>query len=555
MGEPSFSGLSKSERVLGEFKPDSLYQTPVKPPKARKEYHEMKMFGDVREEEAYYGGLKAEAKDKKGDEIYNINISNAQTGIILETIEGVTSNFEWAGEALVYIAMDKETCRPYEVYLHNLRTKQASDKCLYHEEDDKFLLYVQASEDKKFLFVTSASKTTSFNYYLDVSKPEDGLKAVTLREKGIDTSVSHRENYFFILRRTNELFNSEVVACPVACPLDKTAETIVLSHRKSVKIQAIQLFENHLVVHERENGLPKVTIYGLLGVGEQVQSLQGGFTVPFGDDPTYSAVPLVSEFNSSILQICYSTLKTPPFVYEVDMKTDRVVRKESATDCFDPSFEPSWLCLLVRGFICAIAHVRGGGEMGRQWYENGKFLKKENTFTDFIACAEYLIENKYCSKEKLSINGVSAGGLLICGVLNMRPDLFKAAVAQVPFVDVLTTMLDPTIPITTLELEEWGDPREEVSYYNMKSYSPVDNVKAQNYPNTLVTTAYHDARVMCSEPAKFVAKLRDQKTDENLQLLICSFNGGHFLERDAELDQKALIYAFIMKSLNLIPNP
>ncbi|KAL4597784.1 hypothetical protein ACB092_11G013900 [Castanea dentata] len=506
MGEPSFSGLSKSERVLGEFKPDSLYQTPVKPPKARKEYHEMKMFGDVREEEAYYGGLKAEAKDKKGDEIYNINISNAQTGIILETIEGVTSNFEWAGEALVYIAMDKETCRPYEVYLHNLRTKQASDKCLYHEEDDKFLLYVQASEDKKFLFVTSASKTTSFNYYLDVSKPEDGLKAVTLREKGIDTSVSHRENYFFILRRTNELFNSEVVACPVACPLDKTAETIVLSHRKSVKIQAIQLFENHLVVHERENGLPKVTIYGLLGVGEQVQSLQGGFTVPFGDDPTYSAVPLVSEFNSSILQICYSTLKTPPFVYEVDMKTDRVVRKESATmlrafdasnyvierkwataqdgtqipisivyrkdrvelngsapllltgygsyeDCFDPSFEPSWLCLLVRGFICAIAHVRGGGEMGRQWYENGKFLKKENTFTDFIACAEYLIENKYCSKEKLSINGVSAGGLLICGVLNMRPDLFKAAVAQVPFVDVLTTMLDPTIPITTLELE------------------------------------------------------------------------------------------------------
>ncbi|KAL4597770.1 hypothetical protein ACB092_11G013000 [Castanea dentata] len=630
MGEPSSSGLSKSERVPGEFKPDSFYKTPVEPPKAKEEYHKMEMFKDVRydsynwfrnggkkfavhlkdenkyfcykmsdyekirrdlyeemkrweekedygdefaavrrpnyhyhrrvltaktaeaynnrapildslditSEDPYYGRLKAEAKDKKGDGIYDINIRNAQTGIILETIEGVTSNFEWAGVALVYIAMDKENRRSYEVYLHNLRTKQASDKCLYHEEDDKFSLYVHASEDKKFLFVTSESKTTSFNYYLDVSKPEDGLKAVTRREEGIDTSVSRRGNHFFILRRTDEFFNSEVVACPVACPLDKTAETIVLSHRESVKIQNIQLYEDHLVVHELVNGLPKVTIYGLPDVGEPVQSLQGGFTVLFDDDPTYSAEPLVSEFNSSWLLIRYSTLKTPPFVYKVDMKTGKVVRKESATvlqgfdasnyvierkwanaldgtqipisivyrkdlvklngsapllltgygsyeELVDPSFESSRLCLLDQGFIYAIAHIRGGGEMGRQWYENGKLLNKKNTFTDFIACAEYLIENKYCSKEQLSIIGASAGGLLICGVLNMRPDLFKAAVAEAPFVDVLTTMLDPTIPLTTLEWEEWGDPREEDFYHYMKSYSPVDNIHVLCVQNLL----------------------------------------------------------------------
>lgn len=221
--------------------------------------------------------------------------------------------------------------------------------------------------------------------------------------------------------------------------------------------------------------------------------------------------------------------------------------------CIDPSFKSSRLSLLDRGFIYVIAHIRGGGEMGRQWYENGKLLKKKNTFTDFIACAEHLIEKKFCSKERLCINGRSAGGLLIGGVLNMRPDLFKAAVAGVPFVDVVTTMLDPTIPLTTSEWEEWGDPRKEEFYFYMKSYSPVDNVKVQNYPHILVTAGLNDPRVLYSEPAKFVAKLRDMKTDDNILLFKCELGAGHFSKsgRFEKLQEDAFTYTFFLKTLNM----
>ncbi|XP_049406152.1 uncharacterized protein LOC125869755 [Solanum stenotomum] len=222
--------------------------------------------------------------------------------------------------------------------------------------------------------------------------------------------------------------------------------------------------------------------------------------------------------------------------------------------CIDPTFKASRFSLLDRGFIYTIAHIRGGGEMGRQWYENGKLLKKKNTFTDFIACAEYLIDKKYCSKEKLCINGRSAGGLLISAVVNMRPNLFKAAVAGVPFVDVVTTMLDPTIPLTTSEWEEWGDPRQEEFYFYMKSYSPVDNVKAQNYPDILVTAGLNDPRVMYSEPAKFVAKLRDMKTNDNLLLFKCEMGAGHFSKsgRFEKLQEDAFTYTFILKALNML---
>ncbi|KZV51590.1 hypothetical protein F511_10543 [Dorcoceras hygrometricum] len=227
--------------------------------------------------------------------------------------------------------------------------------------------------------------------------------------------------------------------------------------------------------------------------------------------------------------------------------------------CIDPKFKASRLSLLDKGFIFAVAHVRGGGEMGRQWYEDGKLLKKKNTFTDFIACAEYLIAKKYTSVEKICIQGRSAGGLLVGAVLNMRPDLFKAAVAGVPFFDALTTMLDPTIPLTTSEWEEWGDPRKEEFYFYMKSYSPVDNVKAQNYPAILVTAGLNDPRVMYSEPAKFVAKLREMKTDDSLLLFKCELGAGHFsksgsTQRTSENDGAAVIAA-IQGSLPEFSNP
>nr|CAD1821070.1 unnamed protein product [Ananas comosus var. bracteatus] len=439
--------------------------------------------------------LVAYAEDTKGDEIYTVYIIDAENGCPVGThLTGITSSVEWAGdEALVYVTMD-EILRPDKVWLHKIGSDQSSDICLYHEKDDMFSLDLQASESKQYLFVESESKNTRFIFYLNILKQESGLMTLTPRVDGVDTSASHRGNHFFIKRRSEEFYNSELVACPLD---DVTATTVLLPHRESVKIQDFQLFSDHIAVYERENGLPKVTVYGLPTVGETIGQLKGGRVVDFVD-PVYSVDPAECEFSSSILRFYYSSMKTPPSAYDYDMNTGVSVLKKIETVlggfdasnyvterkwavasdgtqipisilyrknqvkldgsdpmllygygsyeiCIDPSFKATRLSLVDRGFIFAIAHIRGGGEMGRRWYENGKLLKKKNTFTDFITCAEYLIENRYCSKEKLSINGRSAGGLLMGAVLNMRPDLFKAAVAGVPFVDVLTTMLDPTI--------------------------------------------------------------------------------------------------------------
>ncbi|CAL0320663.1 unnamed protein product [Lupinus luteus] len=547
--------------------------------------------------------LVAYAEDTKGNEVYSVHVIDAETKTLIgEPLVGVTSYLEWAGDdSLIYITTD-ETLRPDKVWLHVLGTEQSKDTCLYVEKDDMFSVDLYASESKQYLFVASESKNTRFNFYLDVLKPGEGLKILTSRVDGIDTTISHRGDHFFIKRRSDQFFNSEVVACPV----DNTSSTtVLLPHRESVKIQEIQLFSDHLVAYERENGLQKITIYHLPPIGESLRSLEDGQAVNF-IDPVYSVYLSESEFSSSILRFSYSSLKTPSSVYDYDMKasisvlkkidsvlggfdatryvTERkwapasdgtlipisiVYRKDlvkldgsdplllygygSYEVCVDPSFKSSRLSLLDRGFIYAIAHIRGGGEMGRQWYENGKLLKKKNTFTDFIACAEYLIENKFCSKEKLCIEGRSAGGLLIGSVLNMRPDLFKAAIAGVPFVDVVTTMLDPTIPLTTSEWEEWGDPRKEEFYFYMKSYSPVDNVKAQSYPHILVTAGLNDPRVLYSEPAKFVAKLRDMKTGDNILLFKCELGAGHFSKsgRFEKLEEEAFTYIFIFKALNL----
>ncbi|XP_050232530.1 uncharacterized protein LOC130014515 [Mercurialis annua] len=549
--------------------------------------------------------LAAYAEDTKGDEIYTVHVINADTKIpVGSPLTGVTSAVEWAGnDYLVYITLD-EIHRADKVWLHKLGTDQSTDTCLYHEKDDKFSLDLHASESEHYLFVVSDSKLTRFVLYIDVSKPEDGAKVLTPRVDGVDTSVTHRGNHFIIQRRTDELFNSELVACPMNNISDTT---VLIPHRESVKIWDTRVFADHLVVFERQNCLPKITTFHLPPVDEPLVSLKGGQTVDF-IDPVYTVDPEESEFSSSILRFSYSSLKTPHSVYDYDMNTGTSVLKKidtilggfdtsnyvterkyaTASDgiqipmsvvyrkdlvkldgsdplylygygsyevSIDPTFKASRLSLLDRGLIFVIAHIRGGGEMGRQWYENGKFLKKKNTFTDFITCAEYLLEQKYCSKEKLCIEGRSAGGLLIGSVLNMRPDLFKAAVAGVPFVDVLTTMLDPSIPLTTEEWEEWGDPREEEFYFYMKSYSPVDNVKPQDYPHILVTAGLHDPRVMYSEPAKFVAKLRELKTDDNLLLFKCELGAGHFSKsgRFERLQEDAFKYTFLMKVLNMTP--
>ncbi|KAL9265758.1 Protease 2-like protein [Drosera capensis] len=550
--------------------------------------------------------LVAYAEDTKGNEIYTVYIIDAETGVPVEKpLVGVTSYFEWAGNStLMYITMD-EILREDKVWLHMLGTDQSVDSCLYFEEDDKFSLSLTSSESKRYLFVSSSSKNTTFVFYLDIAKAEEGLKVLTSRTEGIATSASHRGDHFFIERRSDECFNSEVLACPVD---DVSNLVVLIPHRRNVKIQEIQLFRDHLVVYQREGGLPTVVVHRLPAVGHPLGSLEGGKSIDF-IDPVYSVEASESQFSSNVLRFTYTSLKTPETVYDYDMDTGVSVVKKTKTvlgdfdssnyvterkwataddgtqiplsivfkkdlvkldgsdplllygygsyeACIDPYFKDTRLSLLDRGFIYTIAHIRGGGEMGREWYENGKYLKKKNSFTDFISAAEYLIENKYCTKEKLCIHGRSAGGLLIGAVINMRPELFKAAVAGVPFVDVLTTMLDPTIPLTTSEWEEWGDPREEKYYHYMKSYSPVDNVKAQDYPHLLVQGGLNDPRVGYFEPAKFVAKLRQLKTDDNLLLFKCDIGAGHFSKsgRFEKLQEEAFTCAFIIKALDLLPS-
>ncbi|KAJ4744830.1 Prolyl oligopeptidase family protein [Rhynchospora pubera] len=549
--------------------------------------------------------MVAYAEDTKGDEIYLVHVIDAESGKPVEQpLKGITSNVEWANdEYIVYVTMD-EILRPDKVWLHKLGTDQSSDTCLYHEKDDMFSVDVTKSASKQYLFVGSESKNTRFVFYLDVSKLENGLLPLTPRVYGIDTTVDHRGDHFFITRRSEQCYNSELVICPV----DNVSDfTLLLPHRESVKIQNFHIFKNHIALCEREHGLPEITVYSLPPIGEPIRSLENGRRIEFVD-PVYDVGLEESEYNSRILRFSYSSMKTPLTVYDYDMETGASAQKKiqavlggfdasnyvterqwavaldgtripisilyrknqvkldgsdplllygygSYEVCIEADFSRDRLTLVDRGFIYAIAHIRGGGEMGRKWYENGKLTSKKNTFTDFITCAEYLLEKKYGSPQKLCIDGRSAGGLLISSVVNMRPDLFKAAILGVPFVDVVTTMLDPTIPLTTSEWEEWGDPRKEEFYYYMKSYSPVDNVEAKDYPHMLVTAGLNDPRVMYSEPAKYVAKLREMKTNNNLLLFKCELGAGHFSKsgRFERLQEDAFIYAFVLKALDLIP--
>nr|POF06224.1 protease 2 [Quercus suber] len=420
--------------------------------------------------------LVAYAEDTKGDEIYTIYVIDAHTGALVDKpLVGVTASLEWATNgdgAFVYITMD-QTLRPHKAWLHKLGEEQSSDTCLYHEKDDTFSLDLQASESKKFLFVASET-----------------------------------------------------------CPLDNTSETTpLLPHRESVKIQDIQLFNNHIVVYECEKGLPKVTIYGLPDVEEPLKSLQGGHTVEFVD-PIYSVEPSESQFTSSILRLDYSSVKTPHSVYDYDMKTGISVLKKIKTVLggFDASnyvTERKW------------ANAQDGTQIPISIVYHKDLVKLDGS--------DPLLLDGYGSYEK-----ASTAQRKNCAFV----EEVLAAVAEVPFVDVLTTMLDPTIPLTTSEWEEWGDPRKEEFYFYIKSYSPVDNVKAQNYPNILVTAGLNDPRVMYSEPAKFVAKLRDLKTDDNLLLFKCEFGAGHDSKsgRFEKLQEESFKYAFIMKALNMIPD-
>ncbi|HFC12124.1 MAG TPA: S9 family peptidase, partial [Anaerolineae bacterium] len=451
--------------------------------------------------------------------------------------------------------------------------------------------------DKRYLVTGSYGIESQEIYFLAADQPTGDLQIVEPRTKGLRYDLDHRDGIFYIVTNADGATNSKLVTTPVATP-GRANWTTLVEHRDNVRLYNVELFQNHLVRYERDNGLTQLVIHDFRSGAEH--------TISF-PEPIYSvSVGANAEFDSNILRLNYTSMITPASVYDYNMDsrerelkkqqpvlggydssqyvTERVfasaedgkkvpislVYRKDAWDgtpaplhlygygsygfTIDPTFSSNRVSLLDRGIIFAIAHVRGSQMLGRQWYDDGKFLNKRNTFTDFVACAQHLIANNYTSPEKMSMEGRSAGGLLMGAVLNIAPHLFKAAVAGVPFVDVVNTMLDESIPLTVGEFDEWGNPKDPEYYHYMLSYSPYDNVKAQNYPAILVTAGLNDPRVQYWEPAKWVAKLRELKTDDNQLIMKMHMGAGHFSSsgRYDYLKDIAFEYAFVLEQLGLV---
>ncbi|MDK2772053.1 MAG: S9 family peptidase [Flavobacterium sp.] len=505
---------------------------------------------------------------------YTIQIKNLETGEILpEKIENTTGGTAWASDnkTFFYTKKDPQTLRSDKIYRHELNTEVNNDALVFHEKDDTFYTFVYKVKSKKYLVIGSTSTLTSEYQILEANNPTGNFRVFSKRERGLEYSISHYGDSFYVLTNKDKATNFKLMKTPEA----KTSSenwTDLIPHRGDVLLEGIDIFKDYLVVEERSNGLNKI----------QIRPWNGGeaYYLPF-ESETYTAYTTTNpDFDTDILRFGYQSLKTPSSVIDFNMKTKaKTVLKEqevlggkfnkdnyeekrvwatagdgtkvpismvykkgikldgnnpllqyaygSYGSSMDPWFSTTRLSLLDRGFIFAIAHIRGGEDLGRQWYEDGKLLKKINTFTDFIDCSKFLINEGYTSKEHLYAEGGSAGGLLMGAIVNMNPEIYNGVIAQVPFVDVVTTMLDDSIPLTTGEYDEWGNPNEKEYYDYMLSYSPYDNVKSQNYPNMYVSTGLHDSQVQYWEPAKWVAKLRELKTDNNLLFLDTNMDAGH----------------------------
>lgn len=516
--------------------------------------------------------IQAYAVDTVGRRFYTIHFRNLATGeLFKDRIPQVTGNLAWANDnkTVFYTKQDPTTLRSYQVYRHVLGTDPSQDQLIYEEVDETFSCGVFKSKSKRYIVIASRQTLSTEYRFLDTEDPAGAFKVFLPRERNHEYHLDHYGDKFYI--RTNlQAKNFRLMEAPVT-NIGRERWREVIPHRQDVLLQRIEIFKDHLVVQERQNGLTHLRIRPWSG--EQEHYLDFG-------EPAYQAyIGPNPEFDTPILRYGYSSLTTPDSVYDYNTATrekvllkreeilggfdsrnyqterlsaparDRVrvpislvYRKEMKKDgsrplllygygsygsSTDAAFNAPMISLLDRGFIYAIAHIRGGQEMGRGWYEDGKLLKKKNTFTDFIDCAEFLVREGYTSSDRLFARGGSAGGLLMGAVVNMRPDLFKGVIARVPFVDVINTMLDASIPLTTDEYDEWGNPNDKTSYEYMLSYSPYDNVEAKAYPHLLVTTGLHDSQVQYWEPAKWVAKLRALKTDPNRVLLKANMEAGH----------------------------
>lgn len=544
--------------------------------------------------------LLAYGVDVLSRRMYNIYIKNLETG---ETYKDVIPETEggpvWANDnkTIFYTAKNPVTLLSEKIKKHLLGTDTKRDEVVYEEKDPSNYIGVEKTKSDKYILITSQATLSSEVRYIQADKPNDAFVVFQPRMKEVLYSVDHANNLFYI-RTNSDAKNFRIMTC-AETNTKKEGWKELIPHDKNILIQGFDLFKNYLAISERKNGLTQVHIIDTRN--------NASHYLPF-NEPAYTAsIGYNPDYNTEYLRFNYTSLTTPSSVYDYHMgKKDKVLKKQqevlgdfkaadytterlfaTATDgtkipisivykngfkkdgqsplllygygsygaSMDASFSSVRLSLLNRGFAFAIAHIRGGQEMGRYWYEDGKMMKKKNTFTDFIDCAKFLMQQNYTSKEHLYASGGSAGGLLMGAVVNMQPDIWKGIIAGVPFVDVVTTMSDPTIPLTTNEYDEWGNPNNKESYFYMKSYSPYDNVEAKAYPNMLVTTGLHDSQVQYFEPAKWVAKLRDLKTDNNKILLYTNMTAGHggASGRFKALKDRAREYAFLFM-LEGIPN-
>jgi len=502
---------------------------------------------------------------------YTIHFKDLTTGGILkDEIPNTSGRAVWANDnKTVFYAVKDEALRPFKIYKHVLGEDVLNDKEIYHEKDVTFNTFVGKSKSKKYLFILSTSTLSTEYRFLDANKPEGKFNVLQPREKDLEYNVAHFKDNFYIM--TNyKAKNFRLMKTPVNKTL-KENWTEVIPHREDVMLEQFEIFNDFLVLNERKTGLTNLRIIRW--------DDSSSHYLDFGEETYTAYISTNPEFDTNLLRFGYSSLTTPNSTFDYNMKTreKKLLKQQEVVGDFDPanyhaerlyatakdgvnvpislvyrkglnkdgknplllygygsygnSMNPSFssvrLSLLDRGFVYAIAHIRGGQELGRSWYEDGKLLKKKNTFTDFIACAEHLIEEKFTNPEKLFAMGGSAGGLLMGAVVNMRPDLFKGVIAAVPWVDIVTTMLDDSIPLTTSEYDEWGNPANKEYYDYMLSYSPYDQVEAKDYPAMFVTTGLHDSQVQYWEPAKWVAKLRAMKTDNNILLLHTNMEAGH----------------------------
>jgi oligopeptidase B len=543
--------------------------------------------------------LLAFTVDTTGGERYTLMVKDLTTGKILpDRVQMVNYSLEWAGDnKTLFYGMGDAANRSYRILRHTLGST-AADPVIAEEPDELFGLDLEKTKDRKFILINDGSFSSTEYKYLRSDDPMGTFKVIQPKTPDLEYSVEHHGNKFLIVTNDNAV-NFKLVEAPDDNPSRANWKTIV-PMRDSVLLTGVDVFKDYLVLYERQKALRTMRVMNFAtGQIYNVDFPEPVYTFRGGTNP---------EYDSNLVRFTYTSLTTPSTVYDFNM-SDKTRKLLKATEVLggydpklyatertlarasdgtmvpislvykkplvkdgtrpmllyaygsygsstDPTFSSNNLSLLDRGFIFAIAHIRGGSEMGRYWYDQGKLLNKKNTFTDFIASAEHLIRERYTSKEKLAIRGGSAGGLLMGAVVNMRPDLFKAVVADVPFVDVINTMMDASIPLTTGEWIQWGDPHKAEYYGYMKSYSPYDNVERKAYPNMLVTAGLNDPRVGYWEPAKWVAKLRAMKTDNNLLLLRTNMGAGHggSSGRYDALRDMAVRYAFIIHALGVGAN-